>query len=273
MSNITSHDVVTVCTPDEAKTLLTTMIMNYCKHNNVQIEPKKKLLELWEQIRKINYGLFCMEMIDPKEDNMGYRRFDITAMDVSYLKNGLFLFRFKFDSKYCLDNEQFESLYEQIGKIPFFELEDSDAGDFYYQELVNDGFHNVSGSWSEEAINFYKHFYYDSDYAWELLEDEDDEYGIADMVRYAIEKPAPSVKEIIIDPKEMAHIQNSNPEEFLRQRRLIADLALWDGWDPAQLQPYIDYLDGKEVNKEEVEEVSSDCLFNEIVASLEDFQE
>ncbi len=144
-----------------------------------------------------------------------------------------------------MDDDQFASLYEQIGRIPFFELEDSDTGDFYYRETTENGFEDSSGDWSEEAINFYKHFYYDSDYAWELLEDEDDEYGIADMVRYAVEKPAPSVKKIILEPDEMARIHSSDPAEFLRQRRLIADLALWDGWDPAQLQPYNDYLDGQ----------------------------
>ena len=68
MSNITSYDVVTVCTPVEAKTLLTTMIMNYCKHNNVQIEPQKNLSDLWKQIKEIDCGPFAMEMIDPEED-------------------------------------------------------------------------------------------------------------------------------------------------------------------------------------------------------------
>ena len=48
----------------------------------------------------------------------------------------------------------------------------------------------------------------------------------------------------------MALIQQTNPEKFQQQRRLIDDLALWSGWEPAQLQPYFDILNGKEVDKE-----------------------
>lgn len=69
---------------------------------------------------------------------------------------------------------------------------------------------------------------------------------------------------IIMDPKEMERIQASDSEEFLRQRRLIADLALWDGWDPVELQPYIDYLD-----RLEEEEESGNGSFSTIVVSKE----
>ena len=91
--------------------------------------------------------------------------------------------------------------------------------------------------------------------------DYSDEHDFADLIRGAVYKPAPSVKDIIMDPKEMERIQTSHREEFLRQRRLIADLALWDGWNPADLQPYIDYLD--RIN----ENGSDDCFFNTIVES------
>ena len=37
MSNTTSYDIVTVCTPDEAKKLLTAMLVNFRKYNNIQI--------------------------------------------------------------------------------------------------------------------------------------------------------------------------------------------------------------------------------------------
>ena len=50
----------------------------------------------------------------------------------------------------------------------------------------------------------------------------------------------------------------------MRQRRLIADLALWDGWDPVELQPYIDYLD-----RLEEEEESGNGSFSTIVVSKE----
>ena len=266
MSNITSYDVVTVCTPVEAKTLLTTMIMNYCKHNNVQIEPQKNLSDLWKQIKEIDCGPFAMEMIDPEEDSMEYYRFDTNGMSMYYLKNGLLLFRFQFDSRYSLDVQPFESLYKQIGRIPFFELEDSDAGVYYYQEITDEGFRSFSGDWSEEAIRFYKQEapFYSSDEIWEKLKNEkdySDEHDFADLIRGAVYKPAPSVKDIIMDPKEMERIQTFDREEFLRQRRLIADLALWDGWNPADLQPYIDYLD--RIN----ENGSDDCFFNTIVES------
>lgn len=263
MSNIASYDVVTVCTPDEAKSLLTTMIMNYCKHNNIQIEPAKNLSDLWNQIEEIP---FCMEMIDPEEDSMEYYRFDTNGMSMYYLKNGLLLFRFQFDSRYSLDVQPFESLYKQIGRIPFFELEDSDAGVYYYQEIIDEGFRSFSGDWSEEAIRFYRYYYesYSSDEIWEKLKNEkdySDETDFADLIRGAVDKPAPSVKDIIMDPKEMERIQTSDPEEFLRQRRLIADIALWDGWDPTELQFFIDYLDRMDENG------SDDRFFRTIVES------
>ena len=72
----------------------------------------------------------------------------------------------------------------------------------------------------------------------------------------------------------MSEIEKNDKQEFLRQRRLIADLALWDGWDPAQLQLYIDYLDGKDVPEDaEIESESPYCLFRNITAPLENFQE
>ena len=265
MSNIASYDVVTVCTPDEAKTLLTAMIMNYCKHNNVQIEPQNNISDLWKQIKKIDCGPFAMEMIDPEEDSI--YRFDTKDMIVYYLKNGLILFRFQFDSRYCLDVQPFVSLYNQIGKIPFFELEDSDAGDYYYREITDKDFRPFPGEWSEEAIRFFKQeaSFYSSDEIWGMLKDErdySDEHDFADMIRGAVCKPDTSTKDIILDPKEMERIQASDPEEFLRQRRLIADLALWDGWNPAELQPYIYYLD-----RLEEEEGSDDGSFSTIVVS------
>ena len=58
MSNTTSYDIVAVCTPNEAKRLITTMVENYAKFNNADIEPKSNLLDLWRQIREIYYGLF-----------------------------------------------------------------------------------------------------------------------------------------------------------------------------------------------------------------------
>ena len=265
MSNTASYDVVTVCTPDEAKTLLTTMIMNYCKHNDDQIEPANDLSDLWNQIEEIS---FCMEMIDPEEDSKDYYRFDINGMTMYYLKNGLLLFRFQFDSEYSLDIQPFVSLYNQIGRIPFFELENSDAGDYYYQEITDKDFRPFPGEWSEKAIRYYKDYYqsYSSDEIWKKLEQDwyySDERDFADLIRGAVCKPAPSVKDIILDPKEKERIQASDPEEFLRQRRLIADLALWDGWDPAELQPYIDYLDRLE------EEEGSGFSFSTIVVSKE----
>ena len=270
MSNTASYDVVTVCTPDEAKTLLTTMIMNYCKHNNVQIEPEKNLSDLWNQIKKTECGLFCMEMIDPEEDSEEYYRFDINGMTMYYLKNGLLLFRFQFDSEYSLDVQPFVSLYNQIGRIPFFELEDSDAGDYYYQEITDKDFKSFPGEWSEDAIRYFKDYYesYSSDEIWKKLEQDwyySDERDFAALIRGAVCKPAPSVKEIILDPKEMERIQASDPEEFLRQRRLIADLALWDGWDPDVLQPYIEYL--HYLDRLEEEEGSGDGSFSTIVES------
>ena len=61
---------------------------------------------------------------------------------------------------------------------------------------------------------------------------------------------------------------------FWKQTFTVADLALWDGWDPAHLQLYIDYLDGKDVPEDAVIESESPyCLFRNITAPLENFQE
>ena len=286
MGNVNSYTVVTVCTVNEAKTLLSSMISNYCQNSKAQIEPKEKLLEILKQTQKIcedeeivfpfqsvddddslawTYDMcFMMEMIRPDEHD-AYE----TSLYFYYLINGLVVIKYHYSTKYSGCEYLFRSLSRQIGELPFFALENPEEWGHQYIEISD---FEKDGEDFTDAVSFFTNFYDDPDRVWELLMDGDD--YISEVIRGALSKPAPDSKKIISDPKKMSEIEKTDKQEFLRQRRLIADLALWDGWDPAQLQLYIDYLDGKG-EPEEAESVSKSpfCLFQNIVAPLEDYEE
>lgn len=286
MGAVNSYTIVAVCTVNETKALLSAMITNYCQYKGTQIDPEEKLLNLLKQTQKIcedeeiifrfqsvedddslawTYDMcFMMEMIRPDEHD-AYE----TSLNFYYLINGLVVVRFHYSTKYSGCEHLFRSLSKQIGGLPLFVLENPDGWGHQYLEISD--FEKNDEDFTD-AVNFFTNFYDDPNHVWDLLE-EGDEY-ITDVIRGAITKPAPDSKKIISDPKKMLEIEKNDKQEFLRQRRLIADLALWDGWDPAQLQLYIDYLDGKDVPEDaEIESESPYCLFRNITAPLEDFQE
>lgn len=282
MSAINSYDVVAVCSFEETKKLISALITNYCKYKDIEIVLKTKLQDLIDQMQCLcdeelgprdaydETMRFMLEMIDGSEDNDSYNQ----EFSIYYLKNGLFVNRFTWNSEYMNEEYRFEDLSNQIGQIPFFVMLNPEETGHDYFEISN--FDKDTMDY-EDAVKFFCNYYLESDYVWELLEDKNDPYGIVDMLENAINKPAPDANQIIMNSEKMKEIQETDSEEFLRQRRLIADIVLWSGWNPKELQPFIDHINGKEVDKENIEEHYNIAPLNngidDIVAQWEDFQE
>lgn len=256
MGYVNSYTVVAVCTLDEAKNLLSAMISNYAEANNKTIEPKSSFTELYKQFVECNKSkyYFDMAMIDPDNDY----GFEEPNMALYYLKNGMFVFVYRFASKYSFDDANFTTLYNKVN-VPFYILENPEEAGHCYNEIP---FNSKINEYSD-SVNFFTNYYNDPEWVWELLEDED-EY-LLEIIENAAEKPAPNITKIIMDSSEMKRIMETAPEEFEIQRRLLGDLVLWDGWDPDKLKPYFDFLEGKEVDKEEHIENFS---VNEVLQSL-----
>ena len=260
MGYVNSYTAVAVCTLDEAKQLLSAMISNFAEAKGTTIEPKSTFKELYDQFVECNDSDYYIDMavIDP-DNEYG---FEEPRMDLFYLKNGIFVFRYGFASKYSFDDANFITLYNKAN-VPFYVLQNPEEMGHCYSEIP---FNSNIKEYSD-SVNFFTNYYNDPETVWDLLDEEDD--YLAEILEGAAEKPAPDLSKIIMDPDEIQHIMATDPEKFEAQRRLIADLVLWDGWDPAKLQPYMDFLEGKEVDREEhIENYSVDEVLNSYTIPL-----
>lgn len=265
MSYVNSYTVVAVCTMEEAKRLLSAMISNYAEANKTTFEPKSSFIELYKQFVECNESdyYFDLTMVDPRND-YGYEE---PIISLYYMKNGLLVFKFNFASKYSFDNAHFITLYNKAN-VPFYVLENPEEIGHCYSEIP----YNRNINEYPDSVNFFTNYYYDPETVWDKLEDED--AYLMEILECAAEKPAPDLTKIIMDPIEMQHIIETDPEKFEIQRRLIGDLVLWDGWDPAKLQPYFDFLEGEEVNREEhIENFSVDEVLYSLTLPLDEVKE
>ena len=255
MGNIHTCKAVAVCTLTEAKKLLQTMLENYCEYKRIRITPKESILDLYKQIYKVTYNKdlninqytienFELEMINPNTDFYFYS--DWRALEFSYLVNNLCVFKFGYSTEDVFNYEDFISFQKQIGNVPFFLLECDDAFRNGYSEII-DG--KLICAEDDDAAYFYLDHYEDPSWIWDGLEEESE--WVPDLLAVAAKKPAPDIRNIIQNPIEMLKIRSNDIYSFLDQRRKIADLALWDGWNPGALQPFLDYLNGnKDVDRE-----------------------